>query len=157
MTRLALYLSILAIVLLMGAVLFPVCACGHYAAKRTACISNLKQQGLGVQMYLADWDNRLPNRDRWMDQTKGYVKRDGVFHDPEVQGKESFGYGYDADLSGKNAGSWAKADKEPMIYDSTNLGRNASDRMASLPVPGRHSGRNGMAYLDGHARSLPKP
>lgn len=43
----------------------------------------------------------------------------------------------------------------PFIYDSINLARNASDLATSLPLPGRHKGRNNVAYLDAHAKSVP--
>ena len=32
----------------------------HEAALKTSCLSNLKQIGLGINMYMADWDNKFP-------------------------------------------------------------------------------------------------
>ena len=31
---------------------------------------------------------------------------------------------------------------------------NASDALISLPVPGRHMGRNNMGFADGHVKSM---
>ncbi|MFI5385823.1 MAG: hypothetical protein ACHQ50_06850, partial [Fimbriimonadales bacterium] len=38
----------------------------------------------------------------------------------------------------------------PLIYDSVNLARNASDLVGSLPNPGRHHGHNNLCFADGH-------
>ena len=42
----------------------------------------------------------------------------------------------------------------PMIYDSINYARNASDPLLSLPNPGRHEGYNVIGYADGHAKHV---
>lgn len=145
------------VVLVLAAILWPVtsCACGGESSKRVACVSNLKQQGLAVLMYAGDWDNVLPDRDRWMDAAKDYTHNQSIFKDSEVKGEGLYGYSFNADLSEANTETSKNPEKVSMAYDSINLGRNASDRVNSLPVEGRHKGRNGMSYLDGHAKSVP--
>jgi prepilin-type N-terminal cleavage/methylation domain-containing protein len=50
-------LVVIAIIAILAAILFPVFAQAKAAAKTTATVSNLKQQGLGLQMYAADYDD----------------------------------------------------------------------------------------------------
>lgn len=52
-------LVVIAIIAILAAILFPVFAQAKAAAKGTACLSNTKQMGMGVQMYLNDNDDRM--------------------------------------------------------------------------------------------------
>ena len=53
-------LVVVAIISLLAAILFPVFARARENARRSSCLSNLKQIGLGVMMYTQDYDERLP-------------------------------------------------------------------------------------------------
>ncbi|MGI4790493.1 MAG: DUF1559 domain-containing protein [Janthinobacterium lividum] len=53
------FLVVIAIIAILAAILFPVFQKVRENARRTACMSNMKQIGLGVQMYLQDTDERL--------------------------------------------------------------------------------------------------
>jgi prepilin-type N-terminal cleavage/methylation domain-containing protein len=53
-------LVVIAIIAILAAILFPVFAEAKAAAKRTACLSNTRQVGLGVKLYLGDWDDMMP-------------------------------------------------------------------------------------------------
>ena len=53
-------LVVIAIIAILAAILFPVFAQAREAARQTACLSNLKQIGLGIKMYAADYDELLP-------------------------------------------------------------------------------------------------
>ena len=55
-------LVVIAIIAILAALLFPVFAQAKASAKKTACTSNLKQQGLSMQMYIDDNDDRMPDR-----------------------------------------------------------------------------------------------
>jgi len=50
-------LVVIAIIAILAAILFPVFAQAKQAAKKTAAISDMKQAGTAVQMYLADNDD----------------------------------------------------------------------------------------------------
>lgn len=125
------------------------------AAKRIACLSNVKQRALALTMYAEDADGRFPNCARWMDATAVYLKAayggEGSLRCPVVF-DAGFGYAFDAARSGAKAPSRPEA--APLVYDSTSLARNASDRFASLPQPGRHEGGNNVGYADGHAKAV---
>jgi prepilin-type N-terminal cleavage/methylation domain-containing protein/prepilin-type processing-associated H-X9-DG protein len=56
-------LVVIAIIAILAAILFPVFAQARAKARQTACLSNLKQIGLGVMMYAQDYDEVLPGND----------------------------------------------------------------------------------------------
>ncbi|MGD9497885.1 MAG: DUF1559 domain-containing protein [Armatimonadota bacterium] len=53
-------LVVIAIIAILAAILFPVFARAREKARQTSCLSNLKQIALGMQMYISDYDERLP-------------------------------------------------------------------------------------------------
>ncbi|MBI5706631.1 MAG: prepilin-type N-terminal cleavage/methylation domain-containing protein [Armatimonadetes bacterium] len=52
-------LVVIAIIAILAAILFPVFAQAKAAAKKTTCMSNFKQIGLGLMMYAADHDDGM--------------------------------------------------------------------------------------------------
>jgi prepilin-type N-terminal cleavage/methylation domain-containing protein len=53
-------LVVIAIIAILAAILFPVFAKARENARRTSCISNLKQLSLGFLQYTQDYDERFP-------------------------------------------------------------------------------------------------
>jgi prepilin-type N-terminal cleavage/methylation domain-containing protein/prepilin-type processing-associated H-X9-DG protein len=53
-------LVVIAIIAILAAILFPVFAQAKEAAKKTQCLSNQKQIGLGIMMYMGDSDDIYP-------------------------------------------------------------------------------------------------
>lgn len=53
-------LVVIAIIAILAAILFPVFARAREKARQASCLSNIKQFGLGVQMYLQDYDEMFP-------------------------------------------------------------------------------------------------
>src|SRR5690349_5060559 len=53
-------LVVIAIIAILAAILFPVFAQAREAARKTSCLSNVKQLSLGVQMYTQDYDEDFP-------------------------------------------------------------------------------------------------
>lgn len=53
-------LVVIAIIAILAAILFPVFARARENARRTSCLSNLKQIGLGIAQYTQDYDERYP-------------------------------------------------------------------------------------------------
>jgi prepilin-type N-terminal cleavage/methylation domain-containing protein/prepilin-type processing-associated H-X9-DG protein len=53
-------LVVIAIIAILAAILFPVFAQAREKARQTSCLSNVKQLGTGVMMYLQDYDELFP-------------------------------------------------------------------------------------------------
>jgi prepilin-type N-terminal cleavage/methylation domain-containing protein/prepilin-type processing-associated H-X9-DG protein len=109
-------LVVIAIIAILAAILFPVFAQARDKARQTTCLSNFKQIGLGVMMYVQDWDETYPvNRlaqlsggsecnqkmITWKTATLPYVKNFQVYKCPsngnnskgdETKNAESLGY-----------------------------------------------------------------
>jgi prepilin-type processing-associated H-X9-DG protein len=84
-------LVVIAIIAILAAILFPVFAQAREKARQTACMSKLKQMGLGLMMYSQDYDENLvpawigsayPGYARWMDVIQPYVKNKQIFTCP---------------------------------------------------------------------------
>ncbi len=53
-------LVVIAIIAILAAILFPVFARARENARRTSCLSNVKQLGLGYMQYTQDYDEKYP-------------------------------------------------------------------------------------------------
>ncbi len=83
-------LVVIAIIAILAAILFPVFAQAKNAAKKTADLSNVKQIGLAILMYSADYDDLSMYVDhdadyQWFEPLYGYVKNEGIFKTPAYQ------------------------------------------------------------------------
>lgn len=95
-------LVVIAIIAILAAILFPVFAQAKIAAKKSQTISNVKQIGTGIHMYLSDYDDMYPQAEyggggsgapliSWYTQVYPYIKNGD----------------YDLDSSGTRV-SWGK-------------------------------------------------
>ena len=88
-------LVVIAIIAILAAILFPVFARARENARRSSCMSNLKQIGLGLIQYSQDYDETLVRTNygssdgasnatdwKWMDSIYPYVKSTQVFSCP---------------------------------------------------------------------------
>jgi prepilin-type N-terminal cleavage/methylation domain-containing protein/prepilin-type processing-associated H-X9-DG protein len=75
-------LVVIAIIAILAALLFPVFASARERARATACLSNEKQIGQGVSLYMDNWDDTYPiaeevesqHEHAWVEQLFRYVK-----------------------------------------------------------------------------------
>ncbi len=89
-------LVVIAIIAILAAILFPVFAQAKLAAKKTAAISNSKQQGMSMMMYMTDYEDQFPilahggafaydftpNVYSWPELTYVYIKNWQMHRDP---------------------------------------------------------------------------
>jgi len=85
-------LVVIAIIAILAAILFPVFAQAKLAAKKTQSLSNIKQTGLGVVMYMNDYDDAFPVgagnegiyaiAGGWSVDTQPYIKSLALLRDP---------------------------------------------------------------------------
>lgn len=84
-------LVVIAIIAILAAILFPVFAQAREAARKTVCLSNMKQLTLGWLMYSQDYDETNPmtaqccnsegNQIYWLENIEPYVKSGGTSSD----------------------------------------------------------------------------
>ncbi|MGV3617597.1 MAG: prepilin-type N-terminal cleavage/methylation domain-containing protein [Fimbriimonas sp.] len=108
-------LVVIAIIAILAAILFPVFAQAKEAAKKTGCLTNLKNIGLGQQLYVGDYDDTYnmlqyytgwTDQVRWFDMLYPYIKNGekfqfngrasgsgGIFQCPSFPSKQEAQYG----------------------------------------------------------------
>jgi len=86
-------LVVIAIIAILAAILFPVFAQAREKARTASCGSNTRQLGLGIRMYVQDYDERfpfggwMPNNDatwEWQNSTAPYIKNKGIYNCPST-------------------------------------------------------------------------
>lgn len=94
-------LIVIAIIAILAAILFPVFARARENARKTSCLSNLKQIGLGVMQYTQDYDEYYPlnqagstqterRQNSWRSQIFPYVKSTQLFVCPSNPLKDTW-------------------------------------------------------------------
>jgi prepilin-type N-terminal cleavage/methylation domain-containing protein/prepilin-type processing-associated H-X9-DG protein len=99
-------LVVIAIIAILAAILFPVFAQAREAARKSSCLSNLKQIGTAVAMYNQDFDGIYPmvryatggNHLTWKQEIYPYTKNAGIYHCPsnsinQISNDADCGYG----------------------------------------------------------------
>ncbi len=128
-------LVVIAIIAILAAILFPVFAQAREKARAITCISNLKQIGLGMMMYLQDYDEMYPmnqyyntvvtrwdDQHGWEDMIAPYIKngelstngagkmvnfgQSGLWHCPDFPDNQSGQYGINNDIASDGDCPW---------------------------------------------------
>jgi hypothetical protein len=126
-------------------------------ASRYRCLSNLKQVVTSSIVYSTDHDDRLPDRDGWVDATLPYTMTEQIYHCPERHSTPgAYGYAFNSFLGLRSLSTKEHLETIPQQYDSINLARNASDPFLSL-CPATDSVRTRqVGFPDGHVKSYGK-
>lgn len=79
-------LVVIAVISILAAILFPVFARARENARRTTCLSDLKQMALGLMMYTQDYDEKYPHAQAVSTQlpTDGYFWYPGRWYWPQM-------------------------------------------------------------------------
>src|SRR5438045_1233710 len=94
-------LVVIAIIAILAAILFPVFAQAREKARQSACLSNQKQIGVALSLYVQDYDETLPSsksHGAWWtkadaktwpppfarDQVMPYVKNEALWNCPSI-------------------------------------------------------------------------
>ena len=98
-------LVVIAIIAILAAILFPVFAQAREKARATSCLSNTKQMGLALMMYVQDYDEMffgypwqsentkcVAGRLAWPEKIMPYIKNTQVFQCPSNSFKAPFAY-----------------------------------------------------------------
>ncbi|MGC9320369.1 MAG: DUF1559 domain-containing protein [Armatimonadota bacterium] len=84
-------LVVIAIIAILAAILFPVFARAREKARQTSCLSNIKQIGTAMTMYIADYDDRFVSTSAdwsWWTPLYPYVMNDQVFKCPSMPNED---------------------------------------------------------------------
>ena len=145
-------LVVIAIIAIIAAFLFPVFQKVRENARRTACLSNMKQLGLAFIQYTQDSDERLPNGSGYSDISNHYlgdgsgwasqiypdIKSTGVFHCPD-DGTFAFGapvvvsYGYNLNAGGAAGALFVAPASTVLLFE-------VSGDVSNVIKPGNGSG-----------------
>jgi len=86
-------LVVIAIIAILAAILFPVFSRAREQARKSNCLSNLKQMGTAMLMYAQDWDETLPlampgcilpGAKQWWAAIYPYTKNASILHCPSA-------------------------------------------------------------------------
>ena len=119
-------LVVIAIIAILAAILFPVFAQAREKARAIACVSNIKQIGMGTTMYVQDYDETFPiawgePSGTWYLEVEPYIKSGfgqvngatsgdlakGIWHCPDdTDGPATQSYTSNAMLSGAQNDGW---------------------------------------------------
>ena len=131
-------LVVIAIIAILAAILFPVFAQAKLAAKKSVELSNAKQLGIGLQIYLNDFDDLYPSGNQRLDpagSSKLGETHWSILVDPYVKSKDIWVSPADPN------GGWA-----PTCYDlaTNNQGKGAPS--AQVAANCKYSGYNAGVY-----------
>ncbi len=91
-------LVVIAIIAILAAILFPVFARAREKARQTSCLSNMKQIGLAMIMYMDDYDEQFCNVTptagsayKWFEPIDPYIKNKQILFCPSLRGESSQG------------------------------------------------------------------
>jgi prepilin-type N-terminal cleavage/methylation domain-containing protein len=173
-------LVVIAIIAILAAILFPVFARAREQARKSVCLSNMKQIGLALGMYMQDYDQVFPpgglkswevtkktDRNLLALQLQPYTKNTQLFHCPSDTGWstfkptlfDSFGSSYtDAlrnvwggvDLQFKSEAAISSPSDRPLLWDMNENWHPATGNLPASATDGRLQ-RN-VLYADLHAK-----
>ena len=124
-------------------------------AIKTACLSNVKQLATALIIYAGENGDRLP-RAGWIPEIMPYVKSEQVLDCPLVAESENrYGYAMNFAIMGANLPATPNLEQTVLLFETDALGRGVVSNLAARNRD-RHNRSTNVAYLDSHARSIPK-
>ena len=178
-------LVVIAIIAILAAMLLPALSKARMKAHQVNCISNLKQIGLAVAMYVQDYDNTImrvsggsDQRPLWSDALEPYLTDENIIICPSQPDQRmrggytpyqyvTTGYGAYCAHFGRALSGYSHTSDTVLFADATGyrthipsvargLSGGASCADGSLAfVSDRHGMVANFLFLDGHAKSHP--
>ncbi len=147
-------LVVIAIIAILAAILFPVFAQAREKARQASCMSNMKQIGLGSNMYLQDYDEAYPchkwdvdgvvdtplpdgriyrGHVKWPLLFYPYIKNIGVYSCPSDENPRSY-YG-DNGTANPYVSTWGKPIPMSYIENAHMFDRTTALGLAEVKFP----------------------
>lgn len=141
--------ALVAVIACIGAVSL---AYARQSSQYPRSILHVKRLLLSLEMYANDYDEGLPLPGKWIDETLIYTRDNDAYYSPAVAG-QGFGYALNSEYAGTYLSAIANLDTAVLLFDSTDLSRNATDPISTEPNPGRYSGVNTEGFADGEVKN----
>jgi prepilin-type N-terminal cleavage/methylation domain-containing protein/prepilin-type processing-associated H-X9-DG protein len=77
-------LVVIAIIAVLAAILFPVFSQAREAARKTSCLSNMRQMGMATRLYMQDYDDHFPQTKAYTTSQPQIDDADGSKEDPDL-------------------------------------------------------------------------
>ncbi len=115
------------------------------AATATACLSNIKQIGLGLLMFVQDYNEVYKLKaSEFKAKVMPYIKNEAVFNCPELKEKGT-SYSFNSNLQGIKLANVKSPAETVAVYEGTGN-----------KLTFRHDGKAAVCYVDGHAKLVDK-
>jgi prepilin-type processing-associated H-X9-DG protein len=124
------------------------------SAPHAACVSNMKQIALYLDMYAYDYDGHYPPKETWREAVYPYVRNEQVFRCPLAKQQELDSYAFNARLSGAKL-PWPMDREHTVLLFESRPGLNLAGGPELLEQ--RHRGEANVAFADGHVASVRDP
>jgi prepilin-type N-terminal cleavage/methylation domain-containing protein/prepilin-type processing-associated H-X9-DG protein len=170
-------LVVIAVIAILAAILFPVFAQARGKARQAACLSNVRQIGLAVSLYVQDYDETFPNGinvydgwriwagEGWAGQCMAYNHNGPLFRCPSdtsgpqspLDSVDSYAYNFNlieyADTNDPPPSGVALADlnaatRSVLLFEVTDVAVNLTDPLEGT-APGGTPGTNFSATSNG--------
>ena len=144
-------LVVIAILAILAAILFPAFARARENARRTSCLSNVKQMGLGLMQYTQDYDETLPyyiNVGVWQDTLQPYIKSRQVFICPSSALQDNmnfFNYGASTEVLTEGP----PLNLATIVASASTYAFMDAGSYAVRPQHGTNAGAAGVGYIPG--------
>ena len=135
-------------VLVLVAVFWPVHS-SHKPVHRSPAISKTKQAALGMIMYAADWDERLPMTNDWEDKLVKYLKTKDIAELTVPPGKPPHRLAFNTGVSRSDTSTMDNA-ADTVLFFETDSTRKHSVGGPGLVAEFPGAQQSVIGFVDGH-------
>ncbi|MFW5697183.1 MAG: hypothetical protein ACOCX1_01330 [Fimbriimonadaceae bacterium] len=118
------------VIIVFGAILFPVFAQARLAANQEVSLNKLKDQSVALLQYALDNNDRFP-AEAWMDGIGLYLSDESTLVSPRAEQEGLYGYAMYAPVAGTT--TYAYRTPKLLVFDSSDFSRNAIGGTELLP------------------------
>jgi prepilin-type processing-associated H-X9-DG protein len=137
----------------LAAMLLPALAKAKGRAQTINCMNNMKQLGLAHIMYASENKDHFAAADHWCDALKKYAPEARTYVCPAGRADHRCDYAFNAKLAGLDMNQVRSPNQTVLLFESEG-GWNVSGGEELTMRPGRHGGKVGVVFADGHAEMV---